>query len=47
MSAVELICEKAKSLPGGLQSEALGFVEYLSRRMAAVVPRHPGIASGG
>ena len=37
MSTVELICEKAKSLPGGLQSEALGFVEYLSRRSAAKV----------
>ena len=34
MSTVELIYEKAKSLPGGLQSEALGFVEYLSRRSA-------------
>jgi len=37
MSTVELIYEKAKSLPGGLQSEALGFVEYLSRRSAANV----------
>jgi len=37
MSTVELIYEKAKSLPGGLQSEALGFVEYLSRRSAAKV----------
>ena len=35
MSTVELIYEKAKSLPGGLQSEALSFVEYLSRRLAA------------
>ena len=35
MSTVELIYEKAKSLPGGLQSEALSFVEYLSRRFAA------------
>ena len=35
MSTAELIYEKAKALPGGLQSEALGFVEYLSRRSAA------------
>lgn len=35
MSTVELIYEKAKSLPGGLQSEALGFVEYLGRRFAS------------
>jgi hypothetical protein len=35
MSTVELIYEKAKSLPGGLQSEDLGFVEYLSRRSGA------------
>jgi len=35
MSTAELIYEKAKSLPGQLQSEALGFVEYLSRRPAA------------
>jgi hypothetical protein len=30
-----LIYEKAKTLPGKLQSEALGFVEYLGRRRAA------------
>jgi hypothetical protein len=35
MSTVDLICEKAKALPGKLQSEALSFVEYLSRRRAA------------
>ena len=35
MSTVDLICEKAKALPGELQSEALSFVEYLSRRRAA------------
>ena len=35
MSTAEMIYEKAKSLPGKLQSEALGFVEYLSRRPAA------------
>jgi hypothetical protein len=35
MSTAELIYQKAKSLPGGLQSEALGFVEYLSRRADA------------
>ncbi len=35
MSTAELIYEKAKSLPGKLQSEALEFVEYLSRRSAA------------
>lgn len=35
MSTVDLIYEKAKSLPGKLQSEALGFVEYLGRRRAA------------
>jgi hypothetical protein len=35
MSTAELIYEKAKSLPGKLQSEALGFVEYLTRRRAA------------
>jgi hypothetical protein len=28
----EMIFEKAKSLPGKLQAEALGFVDYLSRR---------------
>lgn len=32
MSTVEIICEKAKALPDNLQAEALGFVEYLSRR---------------
>jgi len=32
MSTVDLIYKKAKALPGKLQSEALGFVEYLSRR---------------
>jgi hypothetical protein len=32
MSTVDLICEKAKALPDSLQSEALSFVEYLSRR---------------
>ena len=35
MSTVDLICEKAKALPGKLQSEALSFVEYLGRRRAA------------
>ena len=35
MSTAELIYEKAKSLPRDLQAEALGFVEYLSRRRAA------------
>ena len=35
MSTVDLIYEKAKSLPGTLQSEALGFVEYLGRRRVA------------
>ena len=35
MSTADLIYEKAKSLPGKLQSEALGFVEYLGRRRAA------------
>jgi hypothetical protein len=35
VSTVDLIYEKAKSLPGKLQSEALGFVEYLARRRAA------------
>ena len=35
MSTVDLICEKAKALPDSLQSEALSFVEYLSRRGAA------------
>jgi hypothetical protein len=35
MSTVDLIYEKAKTLPGKLQSEALSFVEYLSRRRSA------------
>ena len=35
MSTAELIYEKAKSLPGKLQSEALDFLEYLARRRAA------------
>ncbi len=35
MTTVDLIYEKAKMLPGKLQSEALGFVEYLARRRAA------------
>lgn len=35
MSTAELIYEKAKNLPNGLQEEALGYVEYLSRRPAA------------
>ena len=35
MSTVDLICEKAKALPDSLQSEALSFVEYLSRRGSA------------
>ncbi len=35
MSTVDLICEKAKTLPGKLLSEALSFVEYLSRRSSA------------
>ncbi len=35
MSTVDLICEKAKALPDSLQSEALSFVEYLSRRGTA------------
>ena len=35
MSTAELIYEKAKALSGQLQSEALSFVEYLSRRRAA------------
>ena len=30
-----MIYEKAKSLPGKLQSEALNFLEYLGRRQAA------------
>lgn len=37
MNTVDLICEKARTLPGKLQSEALGFVEYLGRRRAAQV----------
>jgi hypothetical protein len=35
MSTADLIYEKAKILPDKLQSEALGFVEYLGRRRAA------------
>lgn len=35
MSTVDLIYEKAKSLPDKLQSEALGYIEYLGRRGAA------------
>jgi hypothetical protein len=35
MSTAELIYEKTKELPGRLQSEALSFVEYLSRRRVA------------
>lgn len=35
MSTLDLIYEKAKTLPGKLQSEALSFVEYLGRRRAA------------
>lgn len=35
MSTLELIYEKSKTLPDRLQSEALSFVEYLSRRRAA------------
>jgi hypothetical protein len=35
VSTVDLIYEKAKTLPGKMQSEALGFVEYLGRRRAA------------
>jgi hypothetical protein len=35
MSTVDLIYEKAKALPGKLQTEALGFVEYLGRRRTA------------
>ncbi len=35
MSTAELIYEKAKNLPDGLQEEALGYVEYLGRRRAA------------
>jgi hypothetical protein len=35
VSTVDLIYEKAKTLSGKMQSEALGFVEYLSRRRAA------------
>jgi len=37
MNVAELIYEKAKSLPDDLQSEALGFMEYLSRRPKAGV----------
>ena len=35
MNTADLIYEKAKTLPGHLQSEALGFVEYLDRRRTA------------
>ena len=35
MNTVDLIYEKAKTLPGKLQSEALDFLEYLGRRRAA------------
>jgi hypothetical protein len=35
MSVADLIYEKAKVLPGKLQSEALGFLEYLGRRRDA------------
>lgn len=35
MSTVELIEEKAKSLPGELQVEALHYVEFLLARMQA------------
>jgi hypothetical protein len=35
MSTVDLIYEKAKTLPGKLQAEALDFLEYLGRRRAA------------
>jgi hypothetical protein len=35
MSTVDLIYERAKTLPGKLQSEALNFVEYLGRRRSA------------
>ncbi len=35
MTTVDLIYERAKTLPDKLQSEALGFVEYLGRRRAA------------
>jgi len=35
VSTIDLIYEKAKTLPGKLQSEALGFVEYLGRRRVA------------
>ncbi len=37
MSTADLIYEKAKALPGKLQSEALDFVEYLSRRRTGKV----------
>jgi hypothetical protein len=35
MSTVELIEQKAKSLPGDLQVEALHYVEFLLARMQA------------
>lgn len=34
MSTADLIYEKAKTLPGKLQSQALDFVDYLGRRCA-------------
>lgn len=35
MSTLDLIFEKAKTLPGPMQHEALGFLEYLGRRQDA------------
>ncbi|MCX6934875.1 MAG: hypothetical protein NTZ01_01560 [Verrucomicrobia bacterium] len=35
MSTAELIYEKAKTLPGKLQTQALDFVEYLGHRRGA------------
>jgi hypothetical protein len=35
MSTVELIEEKARNLPGGLQVEALHYVEFLLARLQA------------
>lgn len=32
MSVAEMIFEKAKALPNKLQAEALGFVDYLTRK---------------
>ena len=37
MSTADLIYEKVRELPSKLQSEALGFVEYLGRRGDAAV----------